>query len=112
MNVDRDIGIDLPHSVARGLGLGSAYVGLPVNDLPLQIGFIDRVELNDAKGADSGSRQVHECRAAQAAGADAEHAGVLQTLLSDHSDIGDDQVAAIAPDFVDRQIISRAHYRR
>ena len=74
---DVDVGIDLLDRVTRTLGLGSADVALAVDDLALQVGLVDSVELHDPEGADAGRRQVHQRRTAESAGTDAEHASVL-----------------------------------
>ena len=87
-----------------GLGLGPADVGLAVDDLALQVGLVDGVEVDDAERADPGGGQVHQGRRAEAAGADAEHPGVLQPLLPVHPDVRDDQVAGVAADLVNGQL--------
>ena len=84
-------------------GLGLADVGLAVDDLALQVGLVDGVELDDAERADPGRGQVQQRRAAQPAGPDHQHPGVLQPLLPVHADVGDDQVPAVAADLVDGQ---------
>ena len=73
---------------SRALGLRPADVGLPVDDLALQVGLVDGVELDDAERADTGRGEVHQHRRAEAAGADGEHLGVLQPLLPVHPDVG------------------------
>ena len=75
-----------------------------MDDLALQVGLVDLVELDDAERADAGRGQVEQRRAAEAAGADHEHLGVLQPLLPGHPDVGDDQVPAVAADLVDGQL--------
>jgi len=67
-----------------------------VDDLPLQVGLVDHVELDDPERADPGRREVQQGGAAEAAGANTEHAGRLHALLAGHADVGDDQVAAVA----------------
>src|SRR3712207_4406732 len=95
--------------VTRALGLGPAHVGLAVDDLALQVGLVDDVELDDAERADAGRGQVHEHGRAETAGADGEHLGVLQPLLTVHPDVGDDQVPAVPADLVDREIGGGLH---
>src|SRR3712207_9131892 len=77
--------------VTRALGLGPAHVGLAVDDLALQVGLVDDVELDDAERADAGRGQVHEHGRAETAGADGEHLGVLDRkstrLNSSHANI-------------------------
>ena len=86
------------------LGLGLPDVGLAVDDLALQVRLVDVVELDDAERADPGRGQVEQRRAAEAAGADHQHLGVLQPLLPVHPDVGDDQVPGVAADLVDGQL--------
>ena len=82
-----------------------------MDDLALQVGLVDLVELGDAERADAGRGQVEQRRAAQAAGADDEHLGVLQPLLPGHPDVGDDQVPAVAAYLVDGQLGGGLHER-
>jgi hypothetical protein len=109
MQPDVDQRVDLLDGVTRALGLRPADVGLPVDDLALQVGLVDRVELDDAERADAGRGEVHENRRAEATGADSEHLCVLQPLLPVHPDVRDDQVAAVAADLVDRQVGGGLH---
>ena len=95
-----------------GLRLGLADVADAVDDLALQVGLVDLVELGDAERADAGRGQVEQRRAAEAAGADDEHLGVLQPLLPGHPDVGDDQVAAVAAYLVDGELGGRLDQRR
>ena len=71
-----------------------------VDDLALQVGEVDDVEVDDAERADTGGGQVQRQRRAEAAGADAQHARGLQLLLALHADLGHDQVARVAQDLV------------
>ena len=63
--------------VARGVELRPADVGGAVDDLPLEVGDIDHVEVDDADAADAGRGQVEAERRAEAAGADQQHADAL-----------------------------------
>ena len=62
MQVHGDERVDLEHRIARRLRLGPADVGLAVDDLALQVGLVDHVELDDAEGADPGGGQVQQRR--------------------------------------------------
>ena len=94
------------------LGLRPADVALTVDDLTLQVGLVDGVELDDAESADAGGGEVHQRRRAEPARADAQHAGVLESLLPGHADVGDDQVAAVAAHLVDGQSLGWFDQRR
>ena len=69
-----------------------------MDDLALQVGFVDGVEVDQADGADAGSGEVERERRAEAAGADAEDLGGLELLLALHADLGEDEVAGVAGD--------------
>ena len=73
--------VDLADRVPRALRLGPADIRLAVDDLALQVGLVDHVELDDPDGAHPGGGQVQQRRRPQPAGADDQHAGVLQPLL-------------------------------
>ena len=91
----RDMRIDVMDGISGGLPFESTHIRLPVNDLPLEVGLLHRVELHDAKSPHASGRQVHESRAAQSTGADAQHFGVLQTLLPQEFDVREYEVAAV-----------------
>ena len=71
-----------------------------MDDLALQVGLVHGVELDDAERADAGGGQVEQRRAAEPTGPDHQHPRVLQSLLPDHADVGDDQVPAVATNLV------------
>ena len=103
-HVDERVG--LGQRLLRGDRLGLPDVALPVDDLALQVGLVDLVELGDAEGADAGRGQVEQGGAAEAAGPDHQDLGVLQPLLPRHPDVGDDQVPAVAAYLVDGELVS------
>ena len=71
-----------------------------VDDLALEIGEIDRVEIDDADFADAGGGEVHGDGGAEAARADADDAGGANFLLARQADFGQDQMARVTADFV------------
>src|SRR6185437_10632957 len=77
---DVHVRVDLDDRVTRGFRLGLAHVGDAVDDLPLQVRLIDRVEVHDAERPDAGRGEVQQRRGAEAARADYQHLGVLQAL--------------------------------
>ena len=103
--------VDLHDAVPGGLGLGPADVGLAVDDLALQVGLVDHVEVHDAERAHARGGQVQQRGGTQAAGAHAEHLGVLEPLLPGHPDVRDDQMARVAADLVHGQLSSRFDQR-
>jgi len=80
-----------------------------VDDLALQVGLVDGVELDDAQRAHARGREVHQDRGTETTRADREHLGVLEPLLPVHPDVGDDQVAAVAADLFDREVGGGLH---
>ena len=98
--------VGLGERLLRGDRLGLADVALAVDDLALQVGLVDLVELGDAEGADTGGGEVEQGGAAETTGADDQHLGVLEPLLPGHPDVRDDQVAAVAADLVDGELVS------
>ena len=106
---DLHVRVDLGDRGGRGLDLGPADVGLPVDDLALQVRLVDDVVVDDAERADAGGGEVEQRRAAEAARADDEHLGVLEPLLAGHADVRDDEVPAVAADLVDRQFVGGFH---
>ena len=94
-------GVDLEHA-DRVLG---------VDDLALQIRFVDDVEVDQAEGADAGGGEVEGEGSAEAAGADAEDLRRLELLLAFHADLREDQVARVAGDlFVGQLGQFRGHF--
>src|SRR5215831_8801695 len=83
-----------------------------MDDLALQIGLVDDVEVDDAQRADAGSSQVQQGGRAESPGANAEHLRVLQPLLARHPDVRDDQMPGIALDLIDRELGGRLDERR
>ena len=71
-----------------------------MGDLPLQVGEIDHIKIHQPDPADAGGGEVHADRRPQAARADAQNAGALEFLLTGHPDLGKDQVAGVAANFV------------
>ncbi|SLF00733.1 Uncharacterised protein [Mycobacteroides abscessus subsp. massiliense] len=104
--------VDLQHRIARALRLGPADIGLAVDDLALQVGLVDHIELDDADGADTRSGQVQQRRGSQPAGADDEHLGVLEAFLPVHTQVGNDQMPAVPGDFFAGQFRGGTYQRR
>ena len=112
MKIHGDQRVDLFDRVSSALCLRATDIALTVNNLALQVGLIDNVEFNNAQGAHTCCCQVHQRWRAQPTGANTQHLGILQTLLTGHADIRNDQVAAIAAHFVDAQFDIGIHEGR
>ena len=85
----------------------AADVRRAVEDLALQVAQVDDVEVDDADRADAGGGEIHRRRRPEAAGADAQHLRGLQRALPVHADFRQDQVPAVAPDFVGGELRQR-----
>ena len=103
-----DVRIDLVQRLARRLHFQAADIVGAVDDLPLQVGEVHGVEIDDPDGAHARRRQIEHQRRAQPARADAEHFRRLQPLLAFEVDLRQDQVAAVAQDLVVAQFGVRA----
>src|SRR5699024_11810158 len=65
-----DVGVDLLDTVSGGLGLGAIDVTLAVNDLALEVGLVDHVEVDDAQRSHARGGKVQQRGGAEAARAD------------------------------------------
>ena len=92
--------IDRPRGGGGVVDLGLADPGGGMGDLALQVGEIEQIVVNQADGADPGRGQIEQQRAAEPAGADDQHPGLTQFGLSDAADLGEQDMAGIAPDLV------------
>jgi hypothetical protein len=103
VQVDLHQRVDLQDRVLGALRLGSTDVGLPVDDLTLQVGLVDDVEFDDADGSDACCGEVQQRGRPEAACADHQYAGVLEPLLTVDAEVGNDQVTAVARNFFARE---------
>ena len=78
-----------------------------VDDLALEVGQVDDIEVDDADRADPGRRQIEHRRRAEPARANEQDLGAEQLDLALQADLGDEQVAAVA-----LLLLSREEHRR
>ena len=90
--------IDVLHHLHGGEGLGLTHIPSLVNNLTMQIGEIDGVEIDDADVADARRREVGEDRRAQSAGADDNDARGLELLLPLQRHLRHDEMASVTAD--------------
>ena len=109
MRLDPHVRVQRRDALGRHLDLGPAHVGGAVEDLALQVGGVDHVEVDDSQGSHPGGGQVLGQWAAQPAGAHQQHPGLQQRLLPLDADLGQGQVALVALVLVRAQL--RAHAR-
>ncbi len=69
MRDDLHVRIDVVHLLARGIELLSPHVGGAVDDLPLQIGLVDDVEIHNPHLSDAGGSQIKCQRRSEPSGA-------------------------------------------
>ena len=67
----------------------------PVDDLALQVGQRNRIVIDDAEGARTGSGQIKQRRRAKPAGTDYENAGLTQAHLTGTADLRQHDVARV-----------------
>jgi hypothetical protein len=84
----------------RRLHLGAPDVGRAEEDLPLKVAGVHHVEVDEPERADAGRGQVEGRGRSKPARADANHARVLQFLLTLDADFRNDQVTAVALNFI------------
>lgn len=95
------IEVTQPHF--RRLGFTDAQSGCAVNNLALQVAFVDDVEINQANMPHAGSGEVQRQRRAKPAGSDQEHAALLEFALPFHTKLRQDQMPRIPADLFIRQ---------
>ena len=100
MRLDPHLGVDRARRLGRRLRLRRADPRGGVGDLPLQVGQLHAVVVDDADRADAGRGQIEHQRRAQPAGADDQHPRRLQLRLADAAHLLQQDVARVAADFV------------
>ncbi len=78
---DVDVGIDLPETFARSVELAATDVSCAVEDLALEIGRVDLVEVDQSQCAHAGCRQIQGSRRSQATGSNERDSGLLERPL-------------------------------
>ena len=96
VGLDMHLGVDRGQAVASGLQLRAADVRRPMQNLSLQIAFVDVVEIDDAERADTGGGKIKRGGRPEASRTHAQHAPALDAALPIHADLGQDEVTAVA----------------
>ena len=84
---DVDVRIDSPHSLCGRVNLGLSNVGRRVDYLPLQVGKVHIVGINNADGANAGRSKIQSRRGSQAARSNNEHLAVQDLFLALDADL-------------------------
>lgn len=71
-----------------------------MQDLPLQVREVDRVGVDERERADSGRREIHRGRRAEAARADDDRMRIEKALLRLDADLVDEDVAGVAKELI------------
>ena len=91
----RHFGVERGQPLGGHLSLGTADVGRGEQDLPLQVGELDHVVVDDADAADAGGGEVEEHRRAEPAGADDQRRAGAQRVLAPLADLFEDELAVV-----------------
>src|SRR4029077_18779688 len=98
-----DLRIDVVQSIPRRLQFAPTDVLCSVKNLPLQIGQIDIVEIDDAEGPDAGGCQIKRGRRSKSSGADAQDARSFESILTLGCNLGHYEVTRVALQFFNVQ---------
>src|SRR6185369_3133370 len=104
--------IESPNAFRGTIDLRLADIAGCEQHLPLQVGFIDDVEVNNAKSSNSSGGQIERDRGAKASRADAEHARGLQPLLPCGANLRHDEMPRISPHLIgaERRVEDRVRH--
>ena len=78
------------------VGLRMPHVGIGMEDLPLEVRIIDRVEVDDAHSADPCGGQIHGDGRTQTARPDTQDGGVADLALTGQANFWKDQMAGVS----------------
>jgi hypothetical protein len=84
--------VDLSHRLARRIDLALSDARLGMGDLPLQVGQVDRIVVDQGDAADPRTGQVERCGRTQTAGAENEGAARADALLAFDADFVEQDV--------------------
>jgi hypothetical protein len=93
---DLHIWIYSKHLVLGRLDLLGSHVGSVMDYLSLQIAQIDVIAIDNSNRSDPGGGQIKPCRCAETPGADDQHFGGKQFLLTDTANLFQDYVPAVS----------------
>jgi len=96
MHLNNDVRVELSESSTGTLRLGGSYSTFIMQYLPLQIGKVHHVIVDQPETSDSGGGQIEGGGGAQTACPDAQDRAVLQGLLPPPAEGGQGKVALIA----------------
>ncbi|MNS70476.1 hypothetical protein D3C72_1038200 [compost metagenome] len=100
MSDQLDFWIDRRQTLERRVDLAHTDAVGVVNNLALQIGQIDRVEIRQMQFTDTRRREIQRHRSAETAEADDQHATVLELQLPIDVDVLQQNLPAVAQQFL------------
>ncbi len=100
VEIDLHVRVDRLDRILGTVDLLAAHVGRAVKDLALEVGEINRVEVNQPDAADAGGSEIEGDRGAEATRTDAEYGGGLELLLTFEGDLRHDEMSRVARDLV------------
>jgi hypothetical protein len=96
VEVHRDVRVEVGQPVRRGLHLGTPQVGLSVQWLAVQVGYLDMVVVDDPDRPDACGGEVGQRRRPKSPGPDDEDTGGPEPPLPDLADLRQASVSRIA----------------
>ena len=90
-------------AIPRGLQFTSADVLCSVENLPLKIGKIDIVEIDNADGPNARSCEIKRSRRSKSSGTDAQDARSFESILPLGGNLGHDEMTGVALQFFNIQ---------
>ena len=103
MQFGLDLRIDVVQPIPRGLQFAPTDVLCSVKNLPLKIGQIDVVEIDNAEGPNAGGCQIKRGRRSKSSGADAQDARSFESILTLGCNLGHDEMTRVALQLVNVQ---------
>ena len=98
--LDVDVRVEIVQPLRRRREFGGPHRRRPVQDLSLEIGDVDHVEVDESERAHAGSGEIERRRRAQAAGADQQDARRLEAALAVEADLRKEEVPRVAEDLI------------
>ncbi len=106
-----DVRIEVLDAPSRRLELRDTHGLRAVQDLALQIGLVDDVEIDHAESPDAGRRQIERRGGPEPAGAYQQDARSLQLALPLDADVRENEMARVPQDLFVRQLGQRIGHR-
>src|SRR5207237_10846249 len=98
-----DLMVNLDQAISRVFQFISADIFLSVKNLPLNIGKIDLVEIDNTNGPNAGSRQIKRSRRSKSSCPDAQDARSFESILPLGRNLGHDEMTRVTLQFFNIQ---------